>query len=547
MKKSKNKSQTVMAVIVCNALIIAGIIAGYINLRLVDEDLTKFLVKKVEIVSVNFKQTVDYYLESLDIFYSGGSSSFNFNEETLYQFQDATIRRLISLANFLSDGDQMTFDETKVSEKLLFAAEFDFHGKLIRHSGEISSSVKNKLFDMIDHERTIFTNIMDRNKYTEEPFIVSIRNASGNVISICLDDRGLNFWKLREIVSSSLDYIIDTENFLYAEIYDTDDTLLGNTEDSDIVLPPISERPLWQKIETAGETVFAVTLPIEFRDGSSAKLTTIISSQDKDTIYNNIYKTILTAIILLVTMGMFSVIFVFRNQRKHLSSIRYMEKELERSERLSAMGKLAAAVAHEIRNPLNAISMASQRIKSDGSEPVIKIMKDEISRLNHTVEDFLNLSRTEKINFIRKDIRETLYEFYALAEDDAAQYSVRLELELPDDMLVVSFDPYRFRQVLYNLLRNAFEASKPGGTVSIKAEKVKNKTAVVKISDSGSGITKENIPKLFQPDFTTKDKGIGLGLSIVYEIIRSHGGTINISSLEGHGTTVELMFPLHAD
>ena len=544
MKKSKNKSQTVMAVIVCNGLIIAGIIAGYINLRLVDQDLTGFLVKKVEIVSVNFKQAVDYSLESLDFFYSSGSPSFNFNEEVLYQFQEEIVGRLILLAKFLSDKDQIAFDEAKISDKLLFAGEFDSDGGLIRHSGEISSP--NKLFYMIPPERSVFTNIMDSNKYAEDPYIVSIRNRNGNVISICLDDRGISFWKLREIVSSSLDYMINTENFLYAEIYDIDNTLLGNTEDSDIVLPPIPERPLWQKIKTTGnETVFAVTLPMEFRDGSAAKLTTIISSRDKDTIYDNIYKTILTAVVLLVAMGMFSVIFVFRNQRRHLFNIRDMEKQIERSERLSTMGKLAAAVAHEIRNPLNAISMASQRIKSDGSEPVIKIMKDEISRLNQTVEDFLNLSRTEKINFIIGDIREALSEFFVLAEDDAAQYNVRLELELPDDILTISFDPDRFRQVLFNILRNAFEASKPGGTVSIKAEKAGSKTAVIKISDSGIGIGKENIPKLFQPDFTTKDKGMGLGLSIVYEIIISHGGKINISSLEGHGTTVELIFPLY--
>jgi len=535
-----------MAVIVCNVLIIAGIIAGYINLRLVDQDLTKFLVKRVEIISINFKQAVDYYWESFDLFYFSGSPSFNFNEEPLYQLQESIVRRLISLATFLSDKDQMTFDQVKTSEKLLFAAEFDSYGKLVRHSGEISSS--GKLFDMAAHERTVFTNILDHNKRAEEPSIVSIKNTNGNVIFICLDDMGINFWKLREIVSLSLDYVINTENFLYAEIYDADDTLLGNTGDGDIALPPVSERLLWQEIKTTeNETVLAVTLPIEFRDGSAAKLTTIISSKDKDTIYNNIYKTILTAIILLVTMGIFSVIFVFVNQRKHLSNIRYMEKQLERSERLSTMGKLAAAVAHEIRNPLNAISMASQRIKSYGSEPLIRIMKDEISRLNQIVEDFLNLSRTEKVNFIKKDIRETLYEFYILAEDDAAQYNVKLELALPDDMLMVSFDPDRFRQVLFNLLRNAFEASKPGGIVSIKAEKMKNKAVIIEISDSGSGIAKENLPKLFKPDFTMKDKGIGLGLSIVYEIIRSHGGNINISSVEGHGTTVELVFPLYAD
>ena len=546
--KFKNKSQTVMVVIVCNLLIIVGVIAGYINLKLIDQDLTEFVVEKVAIVSANFKRTIDYYLDSFDLFYAGGSPLFSFNEETPYQFQEALVRQLISLAKILNDKDQITFDETKTREKLSFIAEFDSYGKLIRYSGKISLSTENRLFGMIAGERTVFTNILDHNKDAEEPFIITVRNEKGNIISICLDENGMNFWKLREIVSLSLDYMLNTENFLYAEIYDADDTLLGNTEDSKIVLPPISERPLWIKIRTAENgTAFAVTLPMEFKDGLTAKLTTIISSHDKDTIYNNIYKTILTAIALLVVMGMFSVLFVLRNQRRHLSNIRYMEKQLERSERLSTMGKLAAAVAHEIRNPLNAISMASQRIKSDGSEPVIKIMKDEILRLNQTVEDFLNLARTEKINFIKIDLREVLNEFRILAEDDATQYNAKLELMLPDEPLMVFFDPYRFRQVLFNLVRNAFEASNPGGIVFIKAENMKNKAALIKISDSGCGIAEENISKLFRPDFTTKDKGIGLGLSIVYEIVVSHGGKINICSLEGQGTTVELNFPLYTD
>lgn len=227
------------------------------------------------------------------------------------------------------------------------------------------------------------------------------------------------------------------------------------------------------------------------------------------------------------------------------------QEELMRSERMAAVGELVASVAHEMRSPLSSIKLNLQIIgRSLGKETDLfehyEIALDQAAQMERMFSDLLNYSKPLEIQ--KKDVQVGLLVDRCLQELEGETGARRIVVErsIAPDLPPIIGDPDKIEQVFLNVLKNAIEASEPGGIIMISAsaEETGGGTAVtVVVSDSGPGISQRNLGTVFKPFFTTKKKGTGLGLAIVKKIVDAHGGNIAIESVEGRGTVVRLTFP----
>ena len=235
-----------------------------------------------------------------------------------------------------------------------------------------------------------------------------------------------------------------------------------------------------------------------------------------------------------------------------ITELKRLEEESKRSERLSALGNLAAGVAHEVRNPLNAISIAAQRLKSEfkptSSEEdyqnFLSNILSEIKRLDQIVIQFLSLARSQKLNLELTDSASYLTEILNLVKVEAEAKGIRVLSKLSDSARL-KIDRPEMKKALLNIILNGMEAMQSGGTLTVETrQKTGADVLEIFISDTGRGIPAEDITKIFQPYFSTKEKGSGLGLAIAHRIVTDHRGKIEVRSEIGKGTSFVIGLPI---
>lgn len=237
----------------------------------------------------------------------------------------------------------------------------------------------------------------------------------------------------------------------------------------------------------------------------------------------------------------------YRTLQQQSERIIAIEEQLRRAERLSTLGEMAAVLAHEIRNPLGSIRGTAEILKDDykpgdPKHEFIEIQIKETERLNHVVEDFLRMARPQAVEMRRCSLREELETVVVLTANDARERRVRLVLEPPVDDLAIKGDGEKLRQAFLNIVINALQATPAGGSVTISTVR-SHASCETRFSDSGPGIDPEILRRIFEPFFTTKADGTGLGLAITKKIIEGHGGTMQVYSEPGQGTTVMVLLP----
>jgi len=232
-----------------------------------------------------------------------------------------------------------------------------------------------------------------------------------------------------------------------------------------------------------------------------------------------------------------------------LTQIRSLEETSRRQDRLAAIGRMAASIAHEIRNPLAAmrgsIQMLRSEMDSDSSQTeLMEIILRESDRLNRIITDFLNYARPRPLTHVSVDVGYLLHQTFALMRHSPEiGDNQNIVEELPDEPLFAEADEGQLKQVFWNLARNALQAMPQGGTLRATLEKNSDNRLRIAFADSGRGMSPDQVEHLFEP-FSSTTGGTGLGLSIVYQIIRDHGGTINVRSRVGQGTTITVELPI---
>lgn len=231
-----------------------------------------------------------------------------------------------------------------------------------------------------------------------------------------------------------------------------------------------------------------------------------------------------------------------------LTEVRALEEISRRQDRLAAVGRVAASIAHEIRNPLAAMRGSIQVLLSevDGNSEQAELMEiilRESDRLNRIVTDYLTYARPRASTLVSVDVRDILRDtFTLLRHSDEMHADHKLEADLPASQMMALADAAQLKQVFWNLSRNALQAMPGGGTLHVGLSREASGRLSIVFTDTGRGMTPEQVEHLFEP-FTSTTGGTGLGLSIVYQIIREHGGTINARSREGQGTTITIELP----
>ncbi len=232
---------------------------------------------------------------------------------------------------------------------------------------------------------------------------------------------------------------------------------------------------------------------------------------------------------------------------------RKREARLRRAESLASLTTLAAGVAHEIKNPLGSIGIHIQLIQKslnkhgclekETADRYLDVINEEIERLNGIVVDFLFAVRPMDTDMKKTDLNQVILDLVEFVKYEAAESNVQVKTELGSSICKVEIDEKYIKQALINIIKNGIAAMEDGGTLTLSTWE--NSGYVhIDITDTGVGIPEEKVAKIFEPYYTSKEFGSGLGLTVVYKVVREHGGEISVQSKEGRGTTFTISLPV---
>ncbi|MDI6743192.1 MAG: ATP-binding protein, partial [Smithella sp.] len=439
-------------------------------------------------------------------------------------------------------------------------------GNAVYQSGPLQTDILDKK-DLVQRGRKL-TTLELISKIGEKQgvgFIALRRKDNTGAVVISLDKSGSVYWILKVAGEKGLNKIGEGHGILYMQIMNEENKLLSSVGqpaptlyDKDFNFKGIlagKQKIGSRKVDYAGNKILDLAAPLYL----DKKIVGIVrigldrSSMDKSLAENR--QHIFVFLFFIVLIALLSMWLLYHDQNRHLAGIVEMERQLEKAERLSSLGQLAAGVAHEIRNPLNAISIATQRLKMDyvpddeakavEFKNLSGVIRDEIRRLNGIIEEFLNFSKSRRLELNHFPLTEVLQKIVNLIREEASSRGIRIETAWHYSPAVISMDVNKLQQAFINLIKNAMESiTAPQGKIHISLDKEGKNHLAVKISDTGCGMTADEIEKIFSPEYTTKEKGVGLGIPLAFEIIRGHGGDIRVISKKDRGTTFEVVLPL---
>ena len=253
----------------------------------------------------------------------------------------------------------------------------------------------------------------------------------------------------------------------------------------------------------------------------------------------------------------------FNDMTAQLARVRDLEERLRRADRLAALGTMAAGIAHDIRNPLTSILIFSQLMSLHHDDPDVRqkfdrVVPRELERVQGVIEDMMELARPAALNLEPTNLNEVLTQALELYEEQAATQGVKVAREFDPDLPFCNADRKRLHRCISNLLANAIQAMAKGGDLAVHTSLVSDVPAAaspsagappdamirVTIADTGQGIQPDRLSSIFDPFYTTKEKGLGLGMAITHRIVEDHTGTIDVQSQVGLGTTFTIHLPV---
>ena len=494
-------------------------ITGYFQIRIIKKNIEALLKNEGEIIFNHLKREIDINLEYLNLL-EKSPSIITPNFLNIMVYDEAIIDDLYNLFNKID-----ILDAEKIPLANLIA--FDRNGKIVIRKGSVKISMS-----FIRAFQSGGKDIFVKTPSNKDKFFTMGIKTKGKVVFFSLDEGELDTLRKKLTIKEIVEAEEKRFNIVGINIYDAKGipyiSSEGNKKEAYILSKPLDSQYLPK---------FIVEI--------------LLSKELARDILKRTTLNFLFILVLLAISGAASIYAIFLLERRHTKRVREFEKELEMKERLVSLGKLASGMAHEIRNPLNAVSMSIQRLKREFA-PVkekedeyyrfIDIMRSDLSRIDRIVEEFL-LSTKSHAPFLKENLYDIIEEVAVILKEKADSKGVDIINETGRDIIIQS-QKERFKQAFYNIVLNGIEAINNSGSIRITTA-VKDGNIDISIKDTGTGIKETELHRVFEYYYTTKDKGIGLGLPISYMIIKDHGGDIRAISEQGKGTTFLISLPIN--
>ncbi len=420
------------------------------------------------------------------------------------------------------------------------------------------------LHELIEKKQPVAIDLLGKPLSEGQLFSMAVwRRTNPEIIALYLNGEQLKRLLRQFAIQRSISDISLREGILYISVQDTslntiahtDSTFIGRRDEDRFLKSSLQNNLVLSRHyqTTQGEEIFEVVKSFSLKEKTMGLIRIGYSPKEIRPVLSQIKKNVALSVFFFLVLGISAITLIWVNQNRNLKKMKDMEDRIQLAERLSSLGHLAAGVAHEIRNPLNAIGMGLQRLKREflpqnesNKEEYISFMElilKEIRRVNEIIEQFLTLSRPFQLNLRKSPLQDLLRNLVTLFQEEASSLGITLQTEISTELPVIEMDPERLTQALINIMKNGMQAMRQGGTLRIETKFLKDAVEVM-ISDSGSGIPSEQMEKIFNYYYTTKEKGVGLGLPIAHRIIEAHGGQLKIESRVDSGTKVTVRLPV---
>jgi signal transduction histidine kinase len=572
--KIRRSFSPIYLAIISGIILTILIINGLLEINRTKNGFYRLLEREAIVLIQHFGKNIQETLTSLQLMESVPGrqllsrpiSGFFFDlEESVAEYLVEAAQRVDQIDNEkpLNSSDLQSL----IDQYLITSIEiYDSKGNLLRSWPSPIPSIERRtlLRDLSEKKRSVVIDLFGKPLSEDHWFSIAIlRKTNPGIVALHLNGEQIKRLLRQFAIQRAISDIGLREGILYISVQDSQFNILVHTdptftrkreEDSFLKSSLQSNQPLSRFLQpTGGEEVFEVVKSFSLKDKPMGLIRIGYSSKEIYPLLSQVKKSVVLSIFFFLILGVSAIILIWVNQNRHLRKLKEMEDRIQLAERLSSLGHLAAGVAHEIRNPLNAIGMGLQRLKREfppqeesKKEEYLsftELIFKEIRRVNEIIEQFLTLSRPFQLNLKVSSLQDLLRNLITLFQEEASSQGIQIQAETNSDLPLIKMDNEKLTQAFLNIMKNGMQAMEQGGVLHVETQSFKDRVEV-SFSDSGSGIPPEQMEKIFNYYYTTKEKGVGLGLPIAHRIIEAHGGQLKVESQVGFGTKVTVLLPV---